>query len=142
MCLVFCTKLVRTISILRRTDRGIIVIVLRLHVKCPLVLLDFSEIWGFSTDILQIFKYQILYKSVEWEPNCCMRTDRQTDMSTLIVTFRNFANAPKKLKFGPVLSCQGPYVCAICDYISHHTNDHCIMGQGRVLSRVNIIFSN
>ena len=27
-----------------------------------------------------------------------MRTDRQTDMTKLIVAFQNFANAPKKLK--------------------------------------------
>ena len=52
------------------------------------------------------------------------QTDRETDMSTLIVAFRNFAKAPKKLKFGRVLSCQGPYVHTICDYISHHANDH------------------
>jgi hypothetical protein len=46
-------------------------------------------------------------KSIQWEPSCSMRTDRRTDRqkdgstetSKLIVAFRNFANAPKKLVF-------------------------------------------
>ena len=41
------------------------------------------------------FKYQISSKSVQWEANCCMRTDGRTDMTKLIVDFRNFANVPK-----------------------------------------------
>jgi hypothetical protein len=40
-------------------------------------------------------------KSVYWEPSCCMRTDggtdRRTDMTKLIIAFRNFANAPQKV---------------------------------------------
>jgi hypothetical protein len=48
----------------------------------------------------QIFEkklqYQISSKSVQWEPSCSMRTDKQTDMTKLIVAFRNFAKAPKK----------------------------------------------
>jgi hypothetical protein len=63
----------------------------------------------------------------------CGRTDRLTDMSTLRVAFGNFVKASEKLKFGCVLPCQVPYVHTIRDYISHHANDHCIMGQGRVL---------
>jgi len=46
-----------------------------------------------------MLKYQILLKSVQWEPSCSMRTDGQTDgrtdMMKLIVAFRNFENAPK-----------------------------------------------
>jgi len=34
-------------------------------------------------------------KSVQWQPNCPMQTDRQTGMTTLIVAFRIFSNAPK-----------------------------------------------
>jgi hypothetical protein len=41
-------------------------------------------------------KYQISWKSVQWEPSCSVRTDRRTDMAQIIGTFRNFANAPKK----------------------------------------------
>jgi hypothetical protein len=41
-------------------------------------------------------KYQISSKSVQWEPNCSMRTDVRTHMTKLLTAFRNFANAPKK----------------------------------------------
>ena len=48
----------------------------------------------------KILKYQVLPKSVQWEPSCSMRTerqtDRQTDMTKLTVNFRNFSNAPTK----------------------------------------------
>jgi hypothetical protein len=33
-------------------------------------------------------------KEVQLEPSCFMRTDRRTDITNLIVTFRNFAEAP------------------------------------------------
>ena len=65
------------------------------HVKYPLFLSDFNETWIFLTDFRQILIYQISWKSVQWEAICCMSTDRRTDMTKLIVAFRNFANAPK-----------------------------------------------
>jgi len=38
---------------------------------------------------------------VQWEPSCSMRTDgqtdRQTDMTELIIAFGNFANSPKRV---------------------------------------------
>jgi hypothetical protein len=43
----------------------------------------------------QIFKYQSLWKSVQWGPSCSMGTDRPTDVTTLIIAFSKFANAPK-----------------------------------------------
>jgi len=47
---------------------------------------------------LQIFEKTLTYpiprKSTHWTPGCCMRTDRRTDMTKLIVAFRIFANAP------------------------------------------------
>jgi len=56
----------------------------------------------------KIRKYQISWKSVQWEPSCFMwtgrhtarqsqgQTDRQTDTTKLIVAlFRDFAKAPK-----------------------------------------------
>ena len=66
-----------------------------LHVKTPLFLSDFNETWTFSADLRKILKYQISWKSVQWNPGCSMRTEGgQTDMK-LLVTFRSFANAPK-----------------------------------------------
>jgi hypothetical protein len=35
-------------------------------------------------------KYQISWKSVQWEPNCSMRAD----MTKLLIAFRSFANSP------------------------------------------------
>ena len=37
------------------------------------------QILTFPTDFLQIFKYQISWKSVHWEPRCSKRTDRLTE---------------------------------------------------------------
>jgi len=59
-------------------------------------LLDFDEKEILPTDFRQILRYQISRKSVQWE--CvvlCGRIDRRTDMTKLIVAFRNFANASK-----------------------------------------------
>jgi len=67
-----------------------------LHVKCPLFVSDFNKKWVFlSTDFLKILKYQISWKFrlVEAE---LFHVDRRTDMTKLIVVFRNFADALKK----------------------------------------------
>ena len=68
------------------------------HVRYPLFLSDFHETWIFSTDFRKILKYQILCISAQWEPSYADgRTERRTDTTKLIVTFRNFAKEPKKL---------------------------------------------
>jgi len=36
----------------------------------------------FSRKIFEKLKHQISWKSVQWEPSCSMRTDRQTDRQT------------------------------------------------------------
>ena len=56
---------------------------------------EFNEIWIFLTDFVEILKYQISWKSVQWQPNCSMRTDGRTDTTKLTVAFRNFANTSK-----------------------------------------------
>jgi hypothetical protein len=55
-----------------------------------------SETRIFSTNFRKILMYQISWKSVQWEPRCSMRTERWTDMTKLIVAFRNFAKSALK----------------------------------------------
>jgi len=61
------------------------------QVQYPLFLPDFNEAWIFSTVPRKIFKYQISWIYVQWEPICSMRSE----MTKLIVTSRNFADSPK-----------------------------------------------
>jgi hypothetical protein len=68
----------------------------------PLFLSDFNECWIFSTDFQKI-TYQILSKSFQ-----LLHADSQTDMSKLIVAFRDFANASKKGKAVVLLTLTGP----------------------------------
>ena len=68
------------------------------HVKYRLLLSDCNEIWIIWTYFRKILKYQISWKSVQWEPSCSLRTDGRTDLTKLIVGFRNFTNAPISLE--------------------------------------------
>jgi hypothetical protein len=71
---------------------------LRPHVKYRLFLSDFNESLIFSTDFRKILKYEVSWRSVQWQPSCSMVTNGQTDRQTwqkLIVAFRYFANALK-----------------------------------------------
>ena len=63
----------------------------RLHVKYQLFLSDSNKNLNSLDRFQKKLKYQISSKSVQWEPSCSMRTD----MTKLIVAFRNSANAPK-----------------------------------------------
>jgi len=66
-----------------------------IRVKYTLVLSDVIETWIFSTTVWKILRYKTSWKSVQWEMRCSLRTDRQTDMTKLIVTFLNFEDEPK-----------------------------------------------
>ena len=44
----------------------------------------------------KILIYQISWKSVQWQPTISMWTEGQTDMTKLIIAFRNLAEALKK----------------------------------------------
>jgi hypothetical protein len=67
----------------------------RLHVKCPLFLSGFNEIWICLTYFRKTPKYQISSKFFQWELIFrCGRTDERVDM-TWLVAFRSFADTPK-----------------------------------------------
>ena len=70
-----------------------------LHVQHPLFLTEYSRNCILPTDVRKILKCEISWKSVYCLPSCSMLTDRQTDMTKLIVGFSNFANAPKNFHF-------------------------------------------
>ena len=40
-------------------------------------------------------RYQVSLKFGQWEPSCSMRAEGKTDVTKVIVAFRNFAKAPK-----------------------------------------------
>jgi hypothetical protein len=85
-----------TFLILKWNEWGMIQICFGLHVKYPLFIPDFNETWILSTDFRKILKYEITWKSVQWEQSCSMLTDGRTDMPKLVVAFRNFAKVPKR----------------------------------------------
>jgi len=60
------------------------------------MLSDFNETGIFRAEFRKILKYQISWKSVQWEASPSMRTGGQTDITRLIVTSRNFTSTPKK----------------------------------------------
>jgi hypothetical protein len=64
-----------------------------LHVKYPLLLSDFNETRIFSTDVENFshIKFNTNTSGGSRVVSC-----ESTDMTKLIVAFRNFANAPKK----------------------------------------------
>jgi len=106
MCFfIFSTILSETFLILRINERVMIKIYRSLHVKyrcysCPLLMKNFI----FSTDF-RIFEYKISWKFVQLELSCSIRTDRETQterqtyMTKLIVSFRNFTSTPKNFRF-------------------------------------------
>jgi len=66
------------------------------HVKYPLLLSDISKTWIFSTDFRKILKCQISWKSIQWETNCSMRTDRHDETECRFSQFCECA-PPKNL---------------------------------------------
>jgi len=50
-----------------------------LHIKYPLPLSDFNGPQIYWTDFRKRLKYQISWKSVQWEPSCSMWTDGRAD---------------------------------------------------------------
>jgi hypothetical protein len=63
-------------------------------VKCPLFLSDFNQTLIFSVDFQKILKLPEFIKICPVGAKF-LNADRRTDMTKLIVTFRNFVNVPK-----------------------------------------------
>jgi len=71
----------------RWTERDMIKLCTGLNVKYPLLLSDYNETWIVSKDLIKKpFKYQISWKSVQWEPSCSTCTDGRTDGRTDVYT--------------------------------------------------------
>ena len=69
----------------------------REEIENRLLFAHFHETCFLSTDFLKIHKIKFHeYRSCGSRVVLCRRTDRQTDMTKLIVAFHNSANAPKK----------------------------------------------
>jgi hypothetical protein len=121
MCvLVFATYLSKTFLLLRRIEWDVIKNVYwsSCTVLYPLFLSDINETSVFWKYFRNAFKYQIAWKSVQWEPSCSMRTDGQTWRSKQSF-FEIFRTRPKepflhKIYFHckhRILSCYWKYCC-------------------------------
>ena len=64
---------------------------IRFQVKYLLFLSDFTDTWIFSTDIWEILKYQISWKSVQGEPSLSMQTDRHDEANSNFLQFCEYA---------------------------------------------------
>ena len=82
-----------------------------LHIQYTLFLSDFNETWILLTNIRKILRHQIARKFVRVPCG-------ETDMTKLIVAFRNFANAPKKSLNWIVNSHKAPCISVIKIYRS------------------------
>jgi len=66
----------------------------------------------FSRQIFEKYSYQFSQKAVQRELSCSVQTDGRTDMTSLILAFRNFAKAPKRIQH----STHTTYLCVL--YVS------------------------
>jgi len=73
--------------------------------KVPIFLSHFNETWIFLNFFRKILKYQISWNSIQWELSCSMRTDGRTDITKLIVDFRNFAKKKEEEEEEKFNSC-------------------------------------
>ena len=62
---------------LSRIQRDIIINVRRSARNVPVILDRFYWNWNILDRFSKILTYQISWKSIQWEPSCSMRTDRQ-----------------------------------------------------------------
>ena len=73
---------------------------LSLHVKCPIFLLDFNQIWIRLTYFNRIVQHKTSWKSVQKEPSLYMRTG----IKKLKGAFPDFANANYNIHIDSILN--------------------------------------
>jgi len=98
MCvLIFSTTFISDISHGRRIERDMIINIYWSSCKVPIILVRFEYTLNFSTNFRKIIESNFTnIRSVAAELFCADgRTDRRTDMTKIIVAFRNFAKASK-----------------------------------------------
>jgi hypothetical protein len=76
--LIFSTTFVGNISHSKKKWARYKKMFIGFHASSQLFSSDFNETWILPTHFLKIFKYQISWKSVEWEPSCSKRTEGKT----------------------------------------------------------------
>jgi hypothetical protein len=107
-----------------------------LHVKYRLLSSGFSETWIFPTNFRKILRYQIWWKSVQWEPNCFTRTDRQTHMTKLTVFFAIFY---KRLKTKGAFVCDAPCTSERASrFAGPQASPICPSGKGNMLMKISV----
>jgi hypothetical protein len=68
-----------------------------LHVKCPIFLFEFNQIWSISTDFHKVLNIKFhVNLSGGSRANTFRQTDGRTDVTKVIDAFRDCANAPNK----------------------------------------------
>ena len=76
--LIFSATFSETFLILKRIEEDIIMHVYRSSCKVPIILIMFWQNWNFCGRFSKVLKYYILWKSVQREQSCYMRTGGQT----------------------------------------------------------------
>jgi len=89
--LIFSTNLSETFFILKTTESDMSQIYTRLHAKYPLFLSDLKETW-ISRQIWEKYSNVRVHENLS-SCSCVFHADLQTDMTKVIVAFRNFKNA-------------------------------------------------